>query len=65
MVKYILTGVLSAASVAGSGYTFVSGLQSKVAGLEAQNSQYAKALNTKNDSIDVAIKALESARVAK
>lgn len=61
MVKYILTGVLSAASVAGTGYTYVTGLQGKVTALQTQNAQYAQTINAKNAEIRKAIQVLEAA----
>ena len=65
MVKYILTGVLSAASVGATGYNYVSNLQTRVKSLETQNAQYADAINAKNEAIDSAIKSLEKARTPK
>ena len=65
MVKYILTGVLSAASVGATGFNYVSNLQTRVKSLETQNAQYAEAINTKDAAIDSAIHALEKARTPK
>jgi hypothetical protein len=65
MVKYILTGVLSAASVGATGFNYVTNLQTKVRGLETQNAAYASAINTKDTAIEAAIKTLEAARTSK
>lgn len=65
MVKYILTGVLSAASVGATGFNYVTNLQTKVRGLETQNAAYASAINTKDTAIEAAIKTLEAARTQK
>lgn len=65
MVKYILTGVLSAASVGATGFNYVQNLRTEVTSLQTQNASYATAINTKNEAIDSAVKSLEKAREAK
>lgn len=65
MIKYVLTGVLSAASVGATGFNYVSNLQTRVKSLETQNAQYAEAINSKDAAIDSAIKSLEKARTPK
>jgi outer membrane murein-binding lipoprotein Lpp len=64
MVKYILTGVLSAASVGATGFNYVSNLHTQVTTLQTQNSQLSDSVKTKNEAIESAIKALERARDA-
>jgi len=65
MVKYILTGVLSAASVGATGFNYVQNLRTQVTSLQTQNAQFATAINSKNEGIDKALKDLEAARGAK